>query len=87
MSRLPLRRLSVTDTFWHDVDEILLMCNTDTLESLTVSHVEVMNPRFTSNFKKLSTITIQYAESRNLVMRLDRFGIWCVAANSDLSGL
>lgn len=87
LSRLPLRHLSVTDSFWHDVDEILLMCNTDTLESLTVSHVEVMNQRFTSNFKKLSTITIQYAESHNLVMRLDRFGIWCVAANSDLSGL
>ena len=81
LSRLPLRRLDVSNSGLTN-DQVLSMCNTDTLESLTVSQVEIMNPSFTSHFKKLSTITINYEESRRLVMRLNQAGKWCEEKNT-----
>lgn len=59
--RLSLRRLDVSNSGIHDNDEVLSMCNTDILESLGVSHFEITDASFTSNFKKLSTITVNYA--------------------------
>lgn len=81
LSRLPLRRLDVSNSGLTN-DQVLSMCNTDTLESLTVSQVEIVNPSFTSHFKKLSTITINYEEARRLVMRLDQAGKWCEEKNT-----
>jgi hypothetical protein len=83
LARLPLRRLDVSNSGVHDNDEVLSMCNTDTLESLGVSNFEITDASFTSNFKKLNTITVDYASSRQMVLQRDQSGHWGVASNSN----